>query len=189
MIDTPPEPPPAQEQVIEQRLLDCGLKAGGFTVRYEDYLDGIEVVITPLAGATPDHFDCIRGSIYPEFVRFEDYAMYEQYMAYEADLVRPQVLAEVEAALKERDLWDGFPDRAAFASMGDYVRALEKHAGIAPGSALRVEGDRLIFDPPRVDEGYAVAATQYSVILMVMVYAAAKERLNLGFIGNDKFRE
>ena len=107
MIETPPEPLPAQEQVIEQKLLDCGLKVGGFTVKYEDYLDGIEVVITPVAGATPDHFDCIRGSIYPEFVRFEDYAMYDQYMAYEADLVRPQVLAEVEAALKERDLRTG----------------------------------------------------------------------------------
>jgi hypothetical protein len=189
MIDTPPAPLPAQEQVIEQKLLDCGLKVEGFTVKYEDYLQSIEIVVTPNAGATSEDFACIREAAFPEIVRFEDLVMYGNYVAFQEELVRPQVLADAEAALRERGLWDEFPERAAFTSLKDYVRALEKHAGIAPGSTLRVEGDRLIFDPPRVDEGYAVAATQYSVILMVMVYAAAKERLNLGFIGNDKFRE
>jgi hypothetical protein len=190
MIDIPPEPPFADEQVITQRLLECGLVSGGFSVRYEDYLQSIEVVIAPSAGATSDHFPCIHTAVFPEIVTFEDGAMYQEYMAYVGELFRPQMLADSAAALRERGLLDGFPERGDFPAFADYVRALEAHAGFASATALRAEGDnRLVFDPPRPDKGFAEFSERYSDLLMDAVYAAAKEDLSFGFIGNEKIRE
>jgi hypothetical protein len=190
MIDIPPEPPFADEQVITQRLLECGLAASGFTVRYEDELQSIEVVITPSAGVTAEQFPCIHTAVFPEIVTFENRAMYQEYMAYVGELFRPQMLADTEAALRERGLWEGFPERDDFPAFADYVRALEAHASVAPGTALRAEGDnRLVFDPPRLDQGYAEFADRYSDLLTVATYAAAKEDLSFGFIGNEKIRE
>lgn len=100
MIDTPPEPPPAQEQVIERKLVDCGLKAGGFTVKYEDELQGTEVVISPVAEASSELFPCIREAAFPEIVTFRDVAMFEQYRDFETEVMRPQMLADAETSLR-----------------------------------------------------------------------------------------
>ena len=190
MVDIPPEPPFADEQVITQRLLECGLAASGFTVRYEDELQSIDVVITPLAGVTAEQFPCIHTAVFPEIVTFEDGAMYQEYMAYVGELFRPQMLADIEAALRERGLWEGFPERGAFPTFADYVRALEAHAGFAPGSIVRAEGDnRLVFDPPRPNQDFAEFSERYSDLVTVAMYAAAKEDLSFGFIGNEKIRE
>ena len=190
MIDAPPEPPTAQEQVIEQKLLDCGLKAGGFTVKYEDYLQSIEIVFTPAAGANQEHFACIREAAFPEIVTFEDRTVFEQYMEFEAELLRPQVLADLENSLRKSGLWDNFPERQDYPVLADYARALEVHAGIEPGTAFSAEGDnQLAFNPPRVDQGYAEFAERYSDLLTVAMYASATGQFSLGFIGNDKFRD
>lgn len=190
MIDMPPEPPPAQEQVIEQKLLACGLKSGGFTVRYEDYLQRIEVVITPAAGATPDHFGCIHEAAFPEIVTFEDRTMYQKYMAYVGELFRPQMLADLEANLRASGLWEDFPRREDYPLLADYARALEVHAGVEPGTAFRAENDKqLAFDPPLGDQAYAEFAERYSDLLMVGMYAAAMGDFSIGFTGNEKFRE
>lgn len=176
--------------MIEQKLLDCGLKAGGFTVRYENELQSIEVVITSAAGAASEQFGCIREAVFPEIVEFEDHAMYQQYTEFEEELIRPQVLAEFEANLRASGLWDDFPDRQDYPNLADFARALEAHAGIEPGTAFKVEGDnQLTFDPPRVDQDYAEFAERYSDLLAVALYAAAKEGFSFGFIGNDKFRD
>lgn len=148
MIDTPPEPPPSQEQVIERKLLDCGLKAGGVTVRYEDELQSIEVVITPEAGTTPDHFGCIHEATFPEIVTFAEGTMYHGYTAYVAELFRPQVMANAEAELKKLGLWESFPRREDYADLADFARALEAHAGFTPGTTLRAEADTQIAVDP-----------------------------------------
>lgn len=190
MIDTPPEPPFANEQVITQRLLECGLAAGGFTVRNENYLQSIEVVIAPAARVTAGHFPCIHEAAFPEIVTFEDGTMYQQYMAYVAELFRPQMLADSEAALKERGLWEGFPERRAFPTFADYVRALEAHAGFAPGSMLRAEGnDRVTLDPPDRDVLTKMDYERMAALFAVLHFAAVREGFPIGLIGDDKLRD
>lgn len=189
MIDTPPEPPPAQEQVIEQKLLDCGLKAGGFSVRYEDELQSIEVVITPAAEVLPEKFSCIREAAFPEIVTFEDRDMFGHYVAFEAELMRPQVLADSEAALKRYGFWEGFPRLGGFATLDGYAHALERHLGFASGSLFKVSGDALTFDPPRDEFLAAGSFERYAPVMAAMAFASASDNAHFYFIGNDKVRE
>jgi hypothetical protein len=190
MIDTPTEPPPAQEHVIEQKLLECGLKVGGFSVKYEDYLQGIEVVITPEAGVTSDHFACIHEATFPDIVTFADGDMYRRYVAHLEEMFRPQVLADAEAELKKRGLWENFPTRDGYTTLADYARALEAHAGYAPGTMLRAEGShRVAVDPTDRD---LIAATNFermAVLLAVLRFASARDGFTMAFIGNDKFHD
>ncbi len=189
MIDVPPEPLPTQEQVIEQRLLDCGLNPGGFTVKYEDYLQSVEIVIAPSAGATSDNFACIRDAAGYEIVTFQDGEMFAAYMDFASELARPEMMVMYEGRLKETGLWEGFPDREDFGSLKEYAEALEVHAGIKPGSALRVSGDGILFDPPSASNNYADFAERYSNLLSVVAYAAIRDRVKFGFIGNEKVAE
>ncbi|MEN7538821.1 hypothetical protein [Aurantiacibacter flavus] len=186
MIDVPPEPLPTQEQVIEQRLLDCGLNPGGFTVKYEDYLQSIEIVIEPSAGATSVNFACIREAAGYEVVRFQDGEMFAAYMDFALELARPEMMAMYEGRLKEAGLWEGFPDREDFGSLLEYAEALEVHAGIEPGSALRILGGGILFDPPSASHNYADFTERYSNLLSMVAYAATKDRVSFGFVGNER---
>ena len=189
MIDVPPEPFPYQEQVIEQRLIDCGLNTDGITVQYEDYLQSIEIVIAPSAGATWDDFECIRKATGYEIVMFQDETMLTAYTDFTSEQARPEMIAMYEGRLKEAGLWESFPDRQDFNSLPDYVEALEKHAGIEPGSALRVSGNGVIFDPPKASVDDADFVEKYSDLFAVIAYASAKDRLQFGFIGNERAPE
>jgi hypothetical protein len=189
MIDTLPEPPPAQEQVIEQKLLDCGLKAGGFSVRYEDYLQSIEIIVTPIAGATSEDFACINDATASEIVTFEDRAMDAAFLDFRAELARPQMMAELEARLKERGLWEGFPNRQSFATDGDYARALEAHGGHAPGSALKVSSFGVTFEPEPDEQDFASFNERYGDLLAIILYVSVRDGFSIGFIGNEKVRE
>lgn len=189
MIDVPPEPLPMQEQIIEQRLLDCGLYPGGFTVKYEDYLQSIEIAIAPSAGATSDNFACIKEAAGYEIVTFQDGAMFAAYMDFASELARREMTAMYEGRLKEAGLWEGLPGREDFRSLEEYAEALEVHAGITPGSALRVSGDGILFDPPSASQNYADFAVRYSNLLSVVAYASTKDRVKFGFIGNERVAE
>lgn len=189
MIDMPPVPPPSQEQAIEQRLVECGLDAEGISVKYEDYLQSIEIVIAPRAGATSDKFACIKEAAGYETVRFEDGAMFAAYMDFASELARPEMLAIYEGRLKEAGLWEGFPDRQGLASLEAYAAALEVHAGFQPGTALRASGEGILFDPPRDVSDYADFVERYSKLLLVASYASIRDRLSFGFIGNEKVAE
>ncbi|WP_394730998.1 hypothetical protein [Altererythrobacter sp. GH1-8] len=189
MMDLPPEPPLPQEQVIEQRLVECGLDATGISVKYEDYLQSIEIVIAPNAGATADHFPCIRDASGNEIVRFEDGEAYTAYNEFVFELIRPDVLAMYESRLKEIGLWEEFPSRRSFDTLEQYAMALEEHAGVEPGSTLEVSEDTITFDPQleRIDHNDFI--DRYADLFVVVSYASAKENLGLGFVGNGKVRE
>ncbi|WP_066528523.1 hypothetical protein [Erythrobacter sp. CCH5-A1] len=190
MIDTPPEPPVAQEQVIERKLLDCGLKSEGFTVRYEDELQSIQIIITPSAQAKPEHFVCIREAAGYEIVTFEDTEMFGAYLRVMEDLARPKVLADAEISLKERGLWENFPKRSDYAAFADYLRALEIHAGFAPGSVLQAEADqRVRLEPSSAELFDQVSYERWAVLLAVLKFASARDGFPIGFVGNDKYRE
>jgi hypothetical protein len=120
---------------------------------------------------------------------FEDPKMYSAYNAFADDLVRPQMVESFRKSLQERGLLKNFPERRNFASLQDYAKALEVHGGVPPGTALRVSGDGLIFDPPREKQSPADFAERWSDLLAITAYASALEHLSFGFIGNEAVSE
>jgi len=171
---------------MEQKLLDRGLSPDGFTVKYEDYLQSIEIVITPSAGATSDDFACIREAAGFEIITFEDGAMYAAYTDFVAELTRPETMARLKAQLKEAGLWEGFPAREDFGPLEDYLAALEVHAGLEPGSALRISGQGILFSPPFDERSDDDFVSRYSNVFAVVLYASTRGRLGFVFIGNEK---
>ncbi|KEZ20822.1 hypothetical protein CP98_00863 [Sphingobium yanoikuyae] len=189
MIDMPPALPPSEEQVIEQRLIECGLNAKGLSVKYEAHLQSIEIVIRPNAGANVDRFKCIKDASGYEIVTFEDRNMHVAYNEYASELARSQVLDGFKASLEEKGLLEAFPERRKFQNLREYAKALETHGGLKPGTALRVSGDVIVFDPPHNDKNPADFMERYSNLLAIVGYASALERLNFGFIGNAAVSE
>jgi hypothetical protein len=189
MIDMPPHLPQSPEQIIELRLVECGLDAKGISVRYQDYLQSIEIVIGPSAGATSDHFPCIKEAAGYEIVTFEDGETFAAYTDFTSELARPEMLAMYEERLKESGLWEGFPERRDSDSLEAFARALEEHAGLEPGMTLRVSGDDILFDPPRDSSSYVAFAEKFSGLIAVVAYASIRDRLSLGIIGNGRFAE
>ncbi|HEX7750987.1 MAG TPA: hypothetical protein VF440_01150 [Novosphingobium sp.] len=183
MTDLPPSAP-TQEQIIERKLLDCGLDARGISVKYEDELQSIEIRIRPASGATADHFKCIRDAAGHEIATFEDGKMFLAYSDYASEEARPQVLEMFKDGLRKRNLLEGFPERGSFANLADYARALELHGKISPGSTLQVSGDEIVFDPAHDQKSPADFVEKYSDLLAIVGYACALERIKFGFIGN-----
>ena len=187
---TMPAEPQAREQIIEQRLIECGLRRGGVTVKYEDYLQSIEIVITPAAGARKEHFSCIRQAVGHEFVTFSDGGTQKGYSDYVSELLRPQMLESATAELKKRGLLKDFPQRDKFTSLQSYAQALERRSGMKPKSVLRVEGETIVFDPPRGHASFNDFEKRYSNLIAVILFATARgDFKGFGFIGNERFAE
>lgn len=185
----PQGPPPSPEYIIEQRLVECGLDAKGISVKYEDYLQSIEIVIAPSAGVTSEHFPCIKEAADYEIVTFEDGEMFAAYTDFASEMARPEMLAMYEGRLKEAGLWAGFPARQDFDSLEAFAVALEEHAGLEPGTTLRVSGDGIIFNPPRDFSDFVDFSERYSNLIAVVTFASIRDRLKFSFIGNDKIAE
>ncbi|GGZ11941.1 hypothetical protein [Novosphingobium colocasiae] len=182
-MDQVPAVPASQEQIIEKRLVECGLVRTGISVRYERELESIEVIIRPEAAADQTQFECIKDAVGHELVRFTDGAMDAAYIEYKAEAARPQMLKSLTATLQERRLLQGFPVCDNFPSLSEYAKALEKHAGTKPGSALRVDGNTIVFDPPQTATFQGFTA-EYSDLLSVVMFASVRDHIRLVFIGN-----
>lgn len=178
-------PPPAHEQAIEQRLVRCGLSSAGFTVKYEDYLQSIEIVITPAAGARKNYFPCIRQVAEHEIVSFTDGSMQKAYSDFETERLHPQMLESATSELKKRGLLAGFPDRKRFANLALYAEALERHSGLVPKSTLKVSGMAIVFDPPKGHTNFKDFDKRYSSLMAVITFAAVRGDADFGFIGNE----
>lgn len=188
-MTTDATPPPAYEQVIEQRLIACGLRRDGFSVKYEDYLQSVEIVIKPAAGARKEHFPCIRQAVEYEIVSFADGSMQRAYSDFETGLLRPQMLESATAELRKRGLLTDFPDRKTYANFELYAEALEWHSGLAPRSSLRVSGKAIIFDPPRSHLNFRDFEKRYSSLMAVISFAAARGDADFAFTGNEAVAE
>lgn len=186
MIDVPPEPLPSQVQAIEQRLIKCGLRGSGFTVKYEDYLQSIEIVIAPEAGASADDFECIKKAAGYEIVTFTDTEMYRAFSDYEGELTRPYVLAESKAALESKGLLEGFPSRSEFANLDDYSIALEAHLGFEPRTALRADGSAIVLQP--APDGRAAFSERQLNLMSAIAFAGARDDVQFYIVGNESFR-
>jgi hypothetical protein len=167
-------PPPADEQAIEQRLVVCGLSRDGFSVKYENYLQSIEIVIEPAAGAREDHFPCIRQAVQHGIVSFADTRMQRAYSNFEIELFRPQMLEIAKAELKKLRLLKNFPDPKSYANLELYAEALEQHSGLMPRSRLRVSGTEIVVEPPSVDSNFEDLRDRYSSLMAVLMFASAR---------------
>lgn len=185
MIDMPPQQPIQQERVIELRLIDCGLDTKRFTVKYEDYLQSIEIVIDRDARASESQFACIHRAADYENVIFEEPTLRLAYADFTRELYRPQMIADATANLKKLGILDRFPKRTSAENLEEYARALESHCGLTPGSALKVSGEGILFDSPH-EANFQVFSKKYSKFLAAIRYASAIGDLkDFGFIGNE----
>lgn len=177
--------PAAQEQVIQDKLVQCGLASRGIRVAYSDDLQGYEIIITPEAGAKPELFPCIREVAERDIVRFTDPEMYHRYLGFVDELLRPLALKTAEEELAKLGRLKGFPSRTAFESDGLFAAALEVHCGLKPGTAIRPVGGSLAFEPPKEDLGDAKKfIKKYSCLLAALSFVGAKGEMKVGFIGN-----
>lgn len=185
MIDFPTKLPVQQEQVISKQLVDCGLDPKAITVKYEDYLQSIEIVIRHGSRASENIFPCIHRAADYEIVNFEDPALQSAYTKFTTELYRPHMIAEATSKAEELGLLNGFPKRSDYRSLEKYARAIELHSGNAPGSVLKVSGESILFDPPR-DADFKRFSDRYSKILAAIMYASAiGDMEGFGFIGNE----
>lgn len=185
-MDTVPEPPPSYEQIITQKLRECGLSAHGLKVSYEDDLQSYEIIIGPLANAAPEMFACIRDAVAGEIVTFDDLKLANEYHAFVAEAFRPQLVASAEAELSKRGLLRGFPRRADFANDTLFAEALEEHCGLPKGEAIRPLGDVLaILPPPEALRDFKTSLERYSCLMSAIRLASARGEGKFGFIGNE----
>lgn len=187
MIDLPPEPPASPQQHIEQKLVDCGVERRSFSVKYEDYLQSIEIVVNDQAKIQASQFACIRAAAGNEIVSFKNGATQLAYNDFVTELVRPEMVTRAKVELEKRGLLVAFPNRASFPDLKRYAEALEAHCGMSPGSALQVGSQDIIFDPPEKNTGFPEFSKRYSCILSLLMYASAKGDATFAFIGNEGF--
>lgn len=183
----PPQPPIHQEQAIQQKLVECGLNADGFTVKYEDYLQSIEIVIDESAGASESDFACIHKAVDHEIVTFKKADLQVAYLDFVGEIYRPQMLAEAEKSLEKRGLLKDFPERASFSTDKLFAEALERHCGVERGSFFVESEWGLTAQPQMTDKPIEGPEWDKVTCLMsAMMYVAAKgEVFKVGFIGNE----
>jgi len=194
-MDIPIEPPAIhqREQAIRQSLAQCGLDPAGLTYQYDEDSDRFYISVGPASGVTTDHFPCIYEAAGFELFLFDRSDLALQYDAYVRELHRPQLMAETEARLKARGLWEGFPARDAYASFDDYLKAIEVHIGLEPGTWLKANGNNgITLDPPfeaQTFDTYNTFERQSGDLLLALWYVTARDGTEFGIIGNDKIRQ
>ena len=185
MTDIPHNGPPAYYQSVTQNLLQCGLKNGGFTVKYEDELQSVEIVIEKEAGASVANFDCIREAAHSEIVTFKDPVLQQAYQDRTYAVLRPKMLADARAELEKHGLIEGFPERSNFGSDKLFAEALERHCGMKPGSFF-VQSQWGLSVRPKLPRVRKANDTKMSCLSAAIVYVVAKgEDFKFGFIGNE----
>lgn len=181
----PQVPPPAYEQVLTHKLLRCGLRNGGFTVKYEDELQSVEIVIDKNAGVSAKHFECIRNAVGYEMVSFKDPALQQAYQDRAFEASKPKILADAQAELERRGVLDGFPERSKFRSDKLFAEALERQCDMEPGSFF-VQSQWGLIGQPSKDRLSKTDADRMSCLMAAIAFVSAKdEDFKFSFIGNE----
>lgn len=185
MIDMPQVPPPAYEQMLTQKLLECGLRNGGFTVKYEEELQSVEIVIDKTARASAEHFDCIKKAVDHQIVTFNDPDLQQAYQDRVFETLRPKMLADARAELEKRGVLNGFPERSKFGSDKLFAEALERQCGMLPGSFF-VQSEWGLIGQPKLDGQSKADEDRMSCLMAAIMYVSARgDGFKFGFIGNE----
>lgn len=185
MIDMPQVPPPAYEQMLTQKLLECGLRNGGFTVKYEEELQSVEIVIDKTARASAERFDRIKKAVDHQIVTFNDPDLQQAYQDRVFETLRPKMLADARAELEKRGVLNGFPERSKFGSDKLFAEALERQCGMLPGSFL-VQSEWGLIGQPKLDGQSKADEDRMSCLMAAIMYVSARgDGFKFGFIGNE----
>ena len=172
------------ERTIRAKLVECGLPSEGFSVRYEDYLQSIEVFIPASTKVNAEQFECIHSAVGSEIVTIEDAATASAFSDYQNERLRPELLARVTKEAEVAGLLANFPSRDDLDSIQVFAEAIERHVGLAPGSALRAEDNKIIVLPPAWG-GLEIEDKRFGRLLTAVMYASLSDgRTQFGFIGN-----
>jgi hypothetical protein len=175
------------EQVIQAKLAQCGLPVDGFSVRYENDLQSIEVFIPAGTDVKIEQFECIHCAAGSHIVTIEDPKCAAAFRDFQNEKLRPHLLAQVTKDAEAAGLLANFPVRRDFHSLRDFAEALEKHVGVTPGLALRAESNRIIVLPP-VWGGLDANDRRFQPLITAVTYASfSDEGTQFGFIGNEAF--
>lgn len=185
MIDPPSEPIAVHVQAIRAKLVACGLRSSGFTVRYEDELQGIEISIGPDANASSDKFECILQAAGHEIITFGSAEQGTAFSAFSYEHFKCRIFAENRAELDRRGLLADFPERSDFSSDIQFAEALERHCGFDPGSFF-VEREFGVIIRPAYGPRNEADLDRRGCLLTAMTYAQARgDTFKIGFIGNE----
>ncbi|MBJ6120366.1 hypothetical protein [Sphingomonas mollis] len=180
MIDAVSPPP----QQIVQKMVECGVDRAGIVVEADGEATGIIIKVRHKARVTVDRIACIHQATDTALVIFDDNALQHAYDRYALERSRPAMLASAKAELDRLGLTERFPRRVSYADKQDYVRALERHAGFAAGSKLRVSGDGVMFDGGDTSGAMAGFERSFRIIAVVMYATAIGDLDGMSFSGN-----
>jgi|JI6StandDraft_1071083.scaffolds.fasta_scaffold83862_2 hypothetical protein len=123
---------------LQQELAACGVPAGAIQVRYEDVLQGYDIVVScgPLSEDQIAHIHDI-GSL-PGYVTFTD----SRNTALEREMITKRHKARL------RKIAAGMADLPRFdpstTTLAEFARTIERYCGLEPGANVEVVGDRFL---------------------------------------------
>ncbi len=178
-------PPAAEEQVLREGLVACGLNAAGISMAYDDLVQGYVITIEKAAGAKTEHLECIETVASRADVAFEEEALGSAFIERKYARAKALWLAETKETLRKRGFLEGMPKRADFSSVEEFAAALERHCGFAAGSVLRVRNGEVVFWPENVREGKK-EYERLAALMAAVTYATADSGdFKMGFVGNE----
>lgn len=192
MIDASPQMPPLPNKPVAEAIVDCGVRAGRFTVTYEDDLQGNMIIFVKESGSSKSNLQCIWNATWSEFVQFNEPELQKAYDAigkeYYDTHLKWQRSEDARADLAKHRLLESLPKAFDFQSREEFAVALERHCGFVPHSMLRVEGDSFTVWP----QGLAAPTSdaeldKFSCLFSALTLAAeADASLKIGFVGNER---
>ncbi|AXU18869.1 hypothetical protein C7W88_07260 [Novosphingobium sp. THN1] len=182
-------PPSAEEQVLRERLVGCGLKAAGISMVYDEDTQGYIITIGDAAGVTNAHFECIEKVTLGNWPVFEDKQLDRTFK--EASYARATNLwlAEARKILRERGLLESLPRRSHYASVDEFVAALERHCGFEVGSILKEREGKIEISPENISEGHGDYSRLSALIAAVSLASVEIGDVKIGFIGNERLAD
>jgi len=185
MIDMPQDVPPAYEQVLKEKLTQCGLRNGGFIVRHEDQLQNVQIVIDEDAAASAAQFDCIRQAAGYQPVTFKNPSLQSAYQDRIVQTLQPRMVADAKSQLERFGILQGFPERSRYASDLLFARALEQKCGVKPGSFF-VQRQGGLVGQPKPGGQSSKKEDGMACLMAAILYVSAKgESFAFSFTGND----
>ena len=171
MIDLPPDHDFQTIEAIQSGLVECGLDRNRFTVEWSDLMQSVEIRFDKEASVTAKDFECIHAAAGYSVVSFDDMDLQIGYSDFQAELIKPQLLARAKQSLREKGLLDGFPAKSSYTNDKEYAEALESHCGLEPGSVLKEFEGGLLFQPAQFHSDFSKFENEFSCLFSAVIYA------------------
>ena len=189
MIDLPP---PSYEQTIEA-VVKCDISHANIRIKYEDYLQSDEVVVSDLGTVTDDKLRCLRAAVHPFYILTIRNA--EQQAAF-YDLSqkddRPRQLTEAREWARSRGMLDRVPTYDPERGVDEFSAALDVACGFKRGGALQPGGGSWVTVRPDVVSTNELTKSSKALECLMQMFAASNapdKGIKFGFIGNEALAE